>query len=77
MPKISKSAKLYQERRQAEMRQTFRGPGPYLALEQNPVHSLKLDPPLPIPETQRLNNGNPPPDTTRTTVWPFGDEFAT
>jgi hypothetical protein len=75
MTLISKSAKLYQERRQPGMRETVRGPGPYIALDNNPVHSLKLEPPLPIPATQRPTNGSPPPDAGRTVVWPFGDEY--
>jgi hypothetical protein len=76
MPRISKSAKLYQERRQPNIRETLRGPGPNLFLESNPVNNLKLEPPLPIPETQRDTNGTPPPDAGRTVVWPFGDEYA-
>jgi hypothetical protein len=76
MPNISKSAKLYQERRQPDIRTTLRGPGPYLNLDANPVNTLKLEPPLPFPDAQRINNGNPPPDAGRTVVWPFGDEYA-
>lgn len=73
MPNISKSAKLYQERRQPDIRVTWRGPGPYLSLQNNPATTLKLSPPLPFPDTQRDNNA---PDNTRTVVWPFGDEYA-
>lgn len=74
MPNISKSAKLYQERRQPDIRKTYRGPGPYLDLDDNLAHKLKLKPPLPKPELQI----NPTaPDSTQTTVWPFGDEYAT
>jgi len=77
MPNISKSAKLYQERRQPEIRKTMRGPGPQLYLHDNPANTLKLQPPLPVTEAVRPTNGNPPPDAGRTVVWPFGDEYAT
>jgi len=73
MPNISKSAKLYQERRQPDIRKTWRGPGPYLNLKDNLALNLKLQPPLPIPETQ-INPAAP--DNTKTEVWPFGDLYA-
>lgn len=73
MPNINKSAKLYQERRQPDIRKTYRGPGPYVNLNQNPPTTLKLDPPLPSPDTQHESNA---PDNARTVVWPFGDEYA-
>lgn len=77
MPTISRSAKLYQERRQPQFDQTLRGPGPQVYLPDNPVHTIKLEPPLPYPNA-RLNN----PDSacgisdTRTQVWPYGDNYA-
>lgn len=74
MPNISKSAKLYQERRQPDIRKTWRGPGPILNLDANLANHLELKPPLPLPET----NINPTaPDNTKTVVWPFGDKYAT
>jgi hypothetical protein len=74
MPNISKSAKLYQERRQPDIRKTYRGPGPYVDLWANKAHHLDLAPPLPAPET-KIDTAAP--DSTRTTVWPFGDKYAT
>lgn len=73
MPNISKSAKLYQERRQPDIRKTYRGPSGYINLDQNPPVTLNLDPPFPRPDTQHDNSA---PDNTRTVVWPFGDNHA-
>lgn len=74
MPNISKSAKLYQERRQPDIRKTHRGPGPYLDLNSNLVNHLPLQPPLPRPDTQI----NPTaPDSVQTQAWPFGDKYTT
>ncbi len=72
---VGRSAKLYQERREPEHRNTRRGPGPRVELDQQEARHLKLEPPLPLPALLHDNNGTPPPDTTRTTVWPHGDEF--
>lgn len=74
MPNISKSAKLYQERRQSGIRKTWRGPGPYLDLASNLANYLPLQPPLPAPETQIDPTA---PDSVKTQVWPFGDKYAT
>lgn len=78
MPRISKSAKLYQERRQPEIRVTLRGPGPYVDLNKNPVHTLNLEPPFPTSERGIYGFiGGSSPDSARTAVWPFGDKYAT
>jgi hypothetical protein len=68
---ISKSAKLYQERRQPEFQKTMRAPGFQANLAANLVHNLKLEPPFPQPDF--CKNGHPVTDTGRTQVWPYGD----
>ncbi len=72
MPTLSRSAKLYQERRQPELRSTFRGPGPQVNLEANEARTRALAPPLPLPSLLADQNGAPPPDAGRTHVWPHG-----
>ncbi|NDD52267.1 hypothetical protein EBZ39_00045 [bacterium] len=81
MVQISRSAKLYQERRQPQFQPTMRGPGPQVYLPNNPVHSLTLEPPLPYPPTciESTSNANvevPVVDTNTTQVWPYGDKYA-
>ncbi len=77
MPSVGYSAKLYQERREPQLRTTLRGPGPYVSLWQNPVHRLTLEPPLPTPAAQSGAVGcEPTPDTGKTQVWPHGDKYA-
>lgn len=77
MVQISKSAKLYQERRQPQLQPTLRGPGPQVYLPNNPVHSLNLEPPLPPPSSCVNENLDAPDiDTTRTQAWPYGDKYA-
>lgn len=73
MANIGKSAKLYQERRRLYNEGTRRGPGPQLYLDQNAVHHLKLEPPLPLPT---LLHEKGAPDSARTQAWPFGDVHA-
>jgi len=77
MVQISQSARLYQERRQPEFPSPFRGPGPQVYLPNNPVHRLKLEPPLPAPTANTCTQCDiPVVDTTRTQAWPFGDKYA-
>jgi len=74
---ISKSAKLYQERRQPEFPATPRGPGPQVYLPNNPVHRLTLEPPLPYPPAcANTSTDAPVVDTVRTQAWPYGDKHA-
>ena len=73
MATVGRSAKLYQERRNLYVEGTRRGPGPQIYLPDNAVTHLKLDPPL--PPASSLNNPNVP-DTTRTEVWPYGDNYS-
>ena len=70
---IGHSAKLYQERRQPDLRSTMRGPGPQIYLPDSAVHSLQLEAPLPLPE---LLNENCNPKDGLTRVWPHGDTTA-
>lgn len=76
MASVGHSAKLYQERREPQIRTTLRGPGPYLCLWQNAINHLTLEPPLPVPGYQSAAGGCSPPDTGRTQVWPHGDKYA-
>lgn len=73
MVNVSQSAQLYQERRVPQDRLTRRGPGPRSNLAQNPVTSLPLQPPFPLPEVLQAE-GDQPPDAGLTQVWPFGDK---
>ena len=76
MASVGHSAKLYQERREPQIRTTLRGPGPQVSLWQNTAHHLNLEAPLPAPEFQAPVNGCPPTDTGKTQVWPHGDKYA-
>lgn len=70
MVQVSRSARLYQERRQSNVQATLRSPGPQVYLPDNLVNKLKLEPPA-------LQAGcDPGPDQTKTTVWPYGDQYA-
>lgn len=74
MANIGHSAKLYQERRQPQIRVTLRGPGPQIYLPDNAANHLKLEAPLPLPSLLQENTCNPA--DTKTQVWPHGDEYA-
>jgi len=74
MANISKSAKLYQERRLPQDRNTRRGPGPRSNFDQNKARALPLLPPLPTTEALRAEGGNPPDDLGLTTPWPHGSQ---
>ena len=69
---ISRSARLYEERK--GLRVTRRGPGPRLGLKDNLVHQIPMEPPLPLPDLLPLQNGHPPPDAGRIDVWPHGSQ---
>ena len=70
MVPISRSAKLYQERRNAHLQPTMRSPGPQVYLPDNLVNKLKLEPPA-LPHGPDAG-----PDQARTQVWPYGDFYA-
>lgn len=76
MPTVGKSAKLYQERRQPYLRETLRGPGPNLNLEDNAAHDLPLEPPLPSPPLIQPKDCAPANDSGQTQYWPHGDKTA-
>jgi hypothetical protein len=77
MVQISRSARLYQERRQPQFQPTIRGPGPQVYLPNNPVHRLTLEPPLPpSPVCTSTEDNIPVTDTNTTQVWPYGDKYA-
>ena len=70
-PDLSKSAKLYQERRIPQDRTTRRLPSPRSDLDRNRVHSIPLSPPLPVPDALHQAGGKPP-DAGHTSIWPWG-----
>lgn len=72
-PTLSKSAKLYQERRYPEGRTTRRLPTPRTNLGRGLWHQIPLNPPHPIPEVLQ-DEGDHPPDAHLTTPWPHGEE---
>lgn len=69
---VSRSAKLYQERRLPKGRTTRRLPTPRSNLSRNQVHQLPLDPPFPTPAVLQ-HEGGQPPDASLTTPWPHGE----
>lgn len=73
---ISRSAKLFQERRIPQDRTTRRLPAPRSNLDNNKVHQIPLLPPFPTPEVLRAQGGQPP-DGGLTKVWPYGEEEIT
>jgi len=50
MPQIGRSAKKYQERKHPQFVATLRGPAPQIFLPDNPVNTLPLSAPLPLPK---------------------------
>ena len=67
---ITRSAKDYQERRLTGDRNTRRRAGPLLDTGLHAVHSLELEPPLPLVEIVR--EAPQPPDAGLTQIWPWG-----
>ncbi len=77
MVQVSRSARLYQDRRQPQFPGTTRGPAPQVYLPDNPVHHLKLEAPLTPPLQPPCELDAPNIDTSNLTeVWPHGDENA-
>lgn len=72
-PRLTMSAKLFQERRIPEGRTTRRLPSPRINLEANPVHTLPLAPPYPTPEVLQTEDHHPP-DAGHTTPWPWAGQ---
>jgi hypothetical protein len=72
-PQLSRSAKLYQERRLPNDRLTRRLPTARSDFDRCLAHSLPLTPPLPIPDLLR-GDAAQPPDAGLTTPWPTGEE---
>jgi len=70
-PKLTRSAKLYQERRQPEHRNTRRHPGMHHDMGMNAAHTLTLRPPYPTIKVL-LTEDDIPPDAGRTEPWPWG-----
>lgn len=74
--KLSKSPKLFMERRCPDSRTTRRLPGPRVSAEMNRARTIPLFPPFPLPELLQAGTDQSP-DGHRTTVWPHGREEIT
>lgn len=68
MADLSRSARLYQERRLPGDRTTRRLPALRTNLGLHPVHRATQSPPYPSPESISTPQ---PPDATATHVWPY------
>lgn len=75
-PQLSRSAKLFQERRIPKDRTTRRLPSPRSNLSRNLIHQIPLTPPLPTTAVLQKEGGHPP-DAGLTLPWPFGSEEIT
>jgi|JI9StandDraft_1071089.scaffolds.fasta_scaffold73760_3 hypothetical protein len=73
---ISRSAKLFQERRIPGDRVTRRLPAPRSSLSDSKIHQIPLQPPYPSPDVIR-SEGGLPPDGGLTQTWPYGEEVIT
>lgn len=71
-PELSQSAKLYQERKQPEHRETRRQPSPHLDLGENAVHTMDLHPPLPLIDVLHEEGNQPPGVGGGSEIWPWG-----
>ena len=69
--RISRSARLFQERRIPEDKTTRRLPSPRSVLGRNLAHQLPLQPPYPTPEALR-EEGRHIPVGGMTTPWLYG-----
>ena len=79
MAQVGKSARLYQDRRQAEFPGTSRGPKPQVYLPDNPVHHITLTAPAPAPRPVEIDcvTDKPLVNTSNLTeAWPNGDANA-
>jgi hypothetical protein len=70
---LSRSAKMYQERRMPESRLTQRRPGSRADIGNNLANHLRMEPPAPLPEVRLMKNDQDP-DAGLTQVWPYGNE---
>ena len=69
---VSKSAKLYQERRIPSDRTTRRIPAPRIAIGTHPTVQIPLSPPYPTNEVLRKQQDNVN-DSQSTLPWPHGE----
>ena len=67
---LSRSARLYQERRIPNDQLTLRRPGPRHCPAMNAVHSIPLSPPFPLPSVLR-HGQQTTPDIGHTPPWPW------
>lgn len=73
LPPLTRSAKLYQERRMGKTRPTWRRPGPRLAIDSNEGHRFGLSPPFPLADATR-SLADRPPDADTTLPWLWREE---
>jgi hypothetical protein len=69
---LSRSAKLYQERRIPQDRTTRRLPNARTNLSMHPTHRIPFAPPYPTPEVLRKEQSSDP-DAQLTVPWPHGE----
>lgn len=70
-PELSMSAKLYQEMRQPDHRETRRTPNTHIDLRGNAVHDLAMRPPYPTIDVLH-GEDDKPPEAGGTDPWPYG-----
>lgn len=70
-PELSRSAKLYQEMRQPEHRETRRQPGTHIDLGNNAAITMELKPPYPTIDVLHAEDDKPP-EAGLTEPWPHG-----
>lgn len=75
-PQLTRSPKLYMERRMPSHRTTRRTPAPHLDPGIGAEHSLVLKPPYPTIDVLHAENDKPPA-AALTEVWPYGSEEIT
>jgi len=70
-PELSRSAKLYQEMREPEHRETHRQPNTHLALADNAANTMEMKPPYPTIDVLHAEDDKPPA-AGATDLWPHG-----
>ena len=70
-PELSRSARLYQERREPDHRVTRRRPNTHIDVGRNAAHTVTMSPPYPLPEVLQGEDMQPP-DGGASKVWPWG-----
>jgi hypothetical protein len=71
---ISRSARLFQERRLFRSRLTERRPGPKIVPAANPAQYIPLHPPYPLPAVVLKQTTGNTPTAGKTQPWVWGDK---